>query len=66
MDLPAELRELVTHEYLKLERAAGRLNKHCHHDNFGSRCCVWDFPEVLIACDNQMFPPPGMGRAPEC
>jgi hypothetical protein len=62
MDLPAELCELVTHEYLKLERAAGRLSKQCHHDNFGSRCCVWDFPEVLIACDNQdltMFLRPG-------
>jgi hypothetical protein len=68
MDLPAELRVLVIHEYVKLERAAGRLSKHCHSDKFGSRCCVQDFPEVLIACDNQdptTFPPPGMGRAPE-
>jgi hypothetical protein len=68
MDLPAELRVLVIHEYLQLERAADRLSKHCHRDNFNSRCCVWDYPDLLIACDNQDLstcPAPDTGRAPQ-
>jgi hypothetical protein len=67
LQLPAEIREEVTHEYLPLERVAGRLSKHVHYDRFGSRCCVWEYPDVLIACDNQdsaTFPPPETARAP--
>jgi hypothetical protein len=67
LQLPAEIREESTHEYLLLEREAGRLSKHVHYDRFGSRCCVWEYPDVLIACDNQdsaTFPPPETARAP--
>lgn len=68
LELPPELRAHVIHEYLKLEREAGRLSKHVHHDAWGNRCCVWDYPDVLIACDNQksrIFPPPETARAPQ-
>lgn len=64
--LPAEIGELVIHEYLLMEREADRLSLHCHYDCFGSRCCVWDYPGVLIACDNQnpnTLPPPETARA---
>jgi len=67
LELPAEIREIAIHEYLLLECQSGRLSKHCHYDKFGSQCCVWDYPEVLIACDNQnasTFPPPETARAP--
>lgn len=66
LELPPELRADVIHEYLKLERKAGRISKHVHHDAWGNRCCVWDYPDVLIACDNQgsrIFPPPETARA---
>jgi hypothetical protein len=65
--LPAELRIAVIHEYLVLEREAGRLSKHCHYDRFFNRCCVWEYPDLLIACDNQepnTFPLPETARAP--
>ncbi|KAH5040877.1 hypothetical protein HBI40_023140 [Parastagonospora nodorum] len=68
LQLPPELRAHVIHEYLKLEREDGRLSKHVHHDAWGNRCCVWDYPDVLIACDNQerkTFPPPETTRATE-
>lgn len=68
LQLPPELRALVIHEYLLLERQAGRLSKHCHYDDYGHRCCVWEYPDALIACDNQnptTFPPPETARAPQ-
>jgi hypothetical protein len=65
--LPAELRMMLVHQYLLLEREAGRLSEHIHHDEFGNRCCIWKYPKLLIACDNQtqnMFPRPETARAP--
>jgi hypothetical protein len=67
LQLPAELRMTAIHEYLILEREAGRLSGHCHHDAFGNRCCVWEYPNLLIAYDNQepnTFPLLETARAP--
>lgn len=50
---PAELRIQVFHDYLLGEREGGRLSKCQHKDVWGNRCCVWEYPDVLIACDNQ-------------
>lgn len=64
--LAPEVREQIIHEYLLGEREASRLSKHCHYEKLGSRCCVWEYPDVLIACDNQdtrTFPPPETGLA---
>ncbi|KAH7409797.1 hypothetical protein DE146DRAFT_751520 [Phaeosphaeria sp. MPI-PUGE-AT-0046c] len=66
--LPPELRAEVIDSYLMMEREDGRLSKHCHYDGWGSRCCVWEYPDLLIACDNQdpeTFPSPTTGRTPE-
>lgn len=67
LDLPAELRLQILHEYLILESEAGRLSSHRHYDEWRNPCCFWDFPKVLIACNNQdssTFPPPETARAP--
>jgi hypothetical protein len=67
-DLPGELREIIMHEYLLLERDAGRLSKHQHYDEFSNPCCKWEYPRVLIACDNQdtkVFPEASTGRCPK-
>jgi hypothetical protein len=58
---------MVIHEYLILEREAGRLSRHCHHDAFDNHCCFWEYPNLLIPCDNQepnTFPLPESARAP--
>jgi hypothetical protein len=68
LKLPAEIRAAIIHEYLLLERKARRLSKNHHYDDWGSRCCVWEYPNAFIACDNQdpsAFPPPETARAPE-
>jgi hypothetical protein len=61
-ELPPEIRAAIIHEYLQAEAEAeaGRLSKHCHYDAFGSRCCVWEYPNVLISCDNQRVPRPSL------
>ncbi|KAH3944205.1 hypothetical protein HBI56_034130 [Parastagonospora nodorum] len=67
LKLPAELRLQILHKYLILESEAGRLSKHRHYDEWQNPCCFWDFPKVLVACDNQdpgTFPPPETARAP--
>jgi len=67
-DLAPEIRQLIIHQYLLGERQDGRLSKQCPHDKFGSRCCVWEDPDVLIACDSQnskTFPAPETGLAPD-
>ncbi|KAH7081431.1 hypothetical protein BKA63DRAFT_487153 [Paraphoma chrysanthemicola] len=66
--LSAAVRALVIHEYLLLERQAGRLSTRRHDDKYGNRCCVWEYPKTLIACDNQdstTFPPPKTARTPQ-
>ncbi|KAF2123368.1 hypothetical protein P153DRAFT_371694 [Dothidotthia symphoricarpi CBS 119687] len=68
LQLPPELRVNVMHEYLLLESEKESLGGLQHYDVYWNRCCVWDYPEVLIACDNQepaAFPPPETGRAPQ-
>ena len=68
LDLPGELRESIIHEYALMERDDGRLSKHQHFDEFSNPCCKWDYPKVLIACDNQntnVFPDAGTGRCPK-
>ncbi|KAG9190353.1 beta-glucosidase [Alternaria panax] len=68
LDLPAEIREGIMHEYLLLERDAGRLSKHQHYDEFNNPCCKWEYPRVLIVCDNQntkAFPKASTGRCPK-
>jgi hypothetical protein len=55
------------HEYLLLEREAGRLSMVQHYDEFNNPCCKWEYPDVLIACDNQnvmTFPDASTGRCP--
>jgi hypothetical protein len=67
LELPIEVRELIMHEYLLLERKAGRLSKHQHYDHWGNSCCKWQYPVVLIACDNQnanVFPEASHARCP--
>ncbi|KAH7091362.1 hypothetical protein FB567DRAFT_625914 [Paraphoma chrysanthemicola] len=68
LQLPAELRALVIHEYLLLEQQAGRLSTHRHDAEYGNGCCVWEYPNTLIACDNQdptTIPAPETGRTPQ-
>ena len=68
LDLPGELRESIIHEYALMERDAGRLSKHQHFDEFNNPCCKWEYPKVLIACDNQntkVFPDASTGRCPK-
>jgi hypothetical protein len=65
--LSAELRMMVVHQYLLLEREADRLSEYIHHDEFGNRCCILEYPKLLIACDNQtqnVFPRLETARAP--
>lgn len=65
--LPAELRADIIDSYLMMEREEGRLSRHCHYDDRGSRCCVWEYPDLLITCDNEdseIFPDPKIGRTP--
>jgi hypothetical protein len=69
MQLPAEIRLKVIHEYLRLESANTCLsNNHAHWDEWGNECCFWKFPSLLVACDNQQlqtFPPSETARAPK-
>ncbi|KAH6864841.1 hypothetical protein BKA58DRAFT_431451 [Alternaria rosae] len=68
LDLPGELRESIMHDYALMERDAGRLSKHQHFDEFNNPCCKWEYPKVLIACDNQntkVFPDASTGRCPK-
>ncbi|KAF1838166.1 hypothetical protein BDW02DRAFT_605452 [Decorospora gaudefroyi] len=67
-ELPGELREAIMHQYCLMERDAGRLSKHEHYDEYCNPCCKWDYPRVLIACDNQnakIFPKAETGRCPK-
>ncbi|KAI4674515.1 uncharacterized protein J4E88_008251 [Alternaria novae-zelandiae] len=68
LDLPGELRESIMHEYALMECDAGRLSEHQHYDEFSNPCCKWEYPNVLIACDNQnpkVFPDASTGRCPK-
>ncbi|CAO2656825.1 Nn.00g056280.m01.CDS01 [Neocucurbitaria sp. VM-36] len=68
LQLPPEIRGMVTHQYLLDDRAAGQLSKHQHSDWWGCQCCVWEYPEALIACDNQdpsVVPNPETARCPQ-
>lgn len=49
--LAAELRSKIIDHYLIDEVQEGNIAKVLHHDNFGSACCVWNWPEELIICD---------------
>jgi hypothetical protein len=68
LDLPAEIRELITEYYLLGESKAGRLSKCQHYDAWEHACCMWEYPDLLVACDSQkyrgFFPDPATGRAP--
>jgi hypothetical protein len=66
--LPAELRTEVYHQYLLEEFKDGKKCQHRHFDDWGHRCCVWEYPDVLILCDNHdssVFPPPETANIPE-
>ena len=66
--LPGELRESIMHDYALMECDAGRLSEHQHYDEFSNPCCKWEYPNVLIACDNQnpkVFPDASTGRCPK-
>jgi hypothetical protein len=66
--LPAELRKDIIHQYLLEEFKDTKDRQHRHVDGWGNRCCVWEYPDVLIACDNpnsNIFPPPETGNCPE-
>jgi hypothetical protein len=68
LQLPGELRESIIHEYALMERDAGRLSEHQHYDEFHNPCCKWEYPKMLIACDNQdtkVFPDASTGRCPK-
>jgi hypothetical protein len=66
--LSPELRKDIIHQYLLEEFKHGNMCQHRHVDGWGNHCCVWEYPEVLIACDNQnssIFPPPESASCPE-
>ena len=49
--LAAELRSNIIDHYLIEEVREGNIAKALHHDNFGSACCIWNWPDELIVCD---------------
>lgn len=64
MQVPAEIRAKIINQYLITERNldwyvdhnglepfSGGMKKAIHHDDFGSPCCVWNWPESLTICD---------------
>jgi hypothetical protein len=52
-DLPLEIRTKVYNEYLLAERNLRTFKGCLHHDNWGSPCCVWNYPKELILCDKE-------------
>lgn len=62
-ELPAEIREMVMHEYLLSERDAGRLRQNRHRCSVYSDSCTWNYPEAFVACE--AIPKPEIGRFSE-
>ncbi|KAJ4372274.1 hypothetical protein N0V83_004048 [Neocucurbitaria cava] len=68
LQLPPELRGEIMHQYFLAESEASRLSQHRHRDGWGNPCCMWEYPDSLVACDNQdpnTFPDPKTARCPE-
>jgi hypothetical protein len=66
--LPAELRTEIYHQYLLEEFKDSKVCQHRHFDDWGNGCCVWEYPHVLVACDNHdsgFFPSPETASIPE-
>jgi hypothetical protein len=66
--LPAELRTSVHHQYLLDEFKNDTICQHRYFDDWDNRCCVWDYPHVLTACENHdssFFPHPETASMPE-
>lgn len=53
MLLPTEIRKLIIAQYVHLEVNSGNPGKRCHPGGPNHRCCVWDYPDVLVICNAQ-------------
>lgn len=51
MKFPGELRANIIEHYLLAEVRTGTMGKSLHYDDFGSECCVWNWPDELVICD---------------
>ena len=66
LSLPAELREIIIHQYVLTETALGTLKRRQHLQYFNEACCIWKYPAVLIACNSSRVHryDPWTGRMP--